>query len=363
MNALCPVALMLSCLMAVNAASGSAPVTVAQLEQFLNSKQASKESDEGIAERLNEVALSEELAGATLARVLAEAGSRPKTAEQIELLAAESVFRTPPIDEKPREPAPDAATQQRMLDGARAYVNGALQHLPDLLAVRVTRSFDNTITDLHPKHGRPKAEMHFAGEHRREMVYRNGREVAETAKGTGSDTVAGLSTWGEFGGILKVVLNDAFSGNVRWERWQRNEAGTRVAVFGYAIPEQSSHYSIDFCCYLPSLENPVELPFHATPGYHGELFVDPREGTIERITVEADLKESDPVVTSAMEVEYGGVEIGGRRVICPVRGVAVTETRNLQMELVDGVGMERHTNLVKFVDYHRFGSTIQVFPE
>jgi len=205
--------------------------------------------------------------------------------------------------------------------------------------------------------------MHFAGEHRREMAYRNGREVAETAKGTGSDTVAGLSTWGEFGGILKVVLNDAFSGNVAWERWQRNEAGTVIAVFRYAIPQKSSHYSIDFCCYLPSLENPVELPFHAVPGYHGELFVDPRDGTIDRITVEADLKESDPVVTSAMEVEYGGVEIGGRHLICPVRGVAVTETRNLRMGLVDGVGLEKHTNLVKFVDYHRFGSTIQVFPE
>jgi len=357
----------LSCLLAVATVHAATPVTVAQLEQFLSSRQAAKESDEETAERLNEVTLSQELAGPALARVLAEARSRPQTAEQIELLAAESVFQAPPIADQPNNPAPDAAAQQRMIESARAYVSKALLRLPDFLAVRVTRSFDNTITDPRPRHGKPKVQMHFAAEHRRAMAYRNGHEVVSSAMdkspGSSAAPAAGLSTWGEFGGILKIVLNDAFSGNVAWERWQRNGAGALVAVFGYVIPEASSHYSVDFCCYLPSMENPVELPFHAKPGYHGELFVDPRDGSIARITLEADLTVADPVVTSAMAVEYGGVEIGGKQFICPVRSVAVTETRNRQMESIDGVGLEKHTNLVKFVNYHRFGSTARILPE
>jgi hypothetical protein len=364
-NAVRLVALMFGCLMAVATAHCASPVTIAQLEQFLNPKQTAKESDDEVAARLNQVTLAEQLSGTALARVLAEVGSRsrPKTAEQIELLAAESVFQAPPVGEQPREPAPDAAAQQRMIDAAQTYVNAALLHLPDFLAVRVTRSFDNLINDPKPKHGKPEAQMHFVSEKRREMAYRGGREVAETAHGRASEQASGMSTWGEFGGILKIVLNDAFSGNVAWERWQRNEEGTLVAVFRYSIPEASSHYSIDFCCYVPSMENPVELSFHAKPGYHGELFIDAQDGSIARVTVEAELKERDPVVTSAMEVEYGGVEIGGKEFICPVRGVAITETLNLQMKSIDDIGLERRTNLVKFVDYHRFGSTIHILPE
>lgn len=353
--------------MAIAPVRAASRVTIAQLQQFLASKHAAKESDNEIAERLGEVALSEELAGLTLARILAEEGSRPRTAEQIELLAAESVFDAPPIEELPQEPAPDKAAQQRMIDAAQSYVNGALQALPDFLAIRVTRSFDNAITDSKPKHGKPKIQMHSAGEHRRNIAYRNGQEVDSAAMRRGSEAsdtlVSGLSTWGEFGGILKIVLNDAFSGHVAWERWQRNQIGAVDAVFRYVIPEASSHYSVDFCCYRQLSEYPVELSFHGEPGYHGELFVDPRDGSIDRITVEADLKEGDSVVTSAMAVQYGGVEIGGKQFICPIRSVAVTETHNQQMELIDGVGLEKHTNLVEFRSYHKFGSTIRIRPE
>lgn len=357
----------LICLMVAGSVGAAARVTIAQLEEFLKSRQAAKESDEEIAEQLSKVALAEELTGPALARILADAGSRPRTAEQIELLAAESIFKPAPDAEQPHDPTPDAAAQQQMIEGARAYVNGALRHLPDFLAVRVTHSFDNTITDTRPKHGKPMARMHFIGEHRREIAYRDGREVDLSATGriTASREAmgSGLSTWGEFGGVLKIVLNDAFGGNVAWERWQRNNAGAEVAVFRYLIPEASSHYSLDFCCYQVSKEDPEDLSFHAKPGYHGELFVNPRDGSMARITVEADLKEGDPMKTSAIAVEYGRVEIGGRPFVCPIRSVAITETRNLMMESVDGVGWEKHTNLVDFVNYHKFGSTARILPE
>jgi len=362
-NPVCSVGVVLFCLMAVVPVGAATRVTIAQLQQFLASKQATKESDEDIADRLSAVALSQELAGQVLTRILAEESSRPKTAEQIELMAAESVFNAPPLEEWPQEPAPDKATQQRMIDAARTYVTGTLHALPDFLAIRVTRRFDNRLADFKPKHGKPRAQMRPAGENRREIAYRNGHEVEPAATGSGSAAGAGLSTWGEFGGILKVVLNDAFNGLVAWERWQRNEAGAVVAVFRYEIPEASSHYSVDFCCYRVLREIPMELPFNAKPGYHGELFVDPRDGSIDRITVEADLKESDPVVTSAMAVQYGHVAIGGRQFICPVRAVAVTEVHNLEMEAIDAVGMEKHVNLVEFRNYRKFGSTVRIRPD
>jgi hypothetical protein len=355
----------LICLVVVAPVFAANPVTIAQLEQFLASKQAAKESDDDVSDRLNDATLSEELGGSALERILGETRSRPKTAAQIELLAAESIFEPAPSTEQPHDPAPDSEEQRRIIEAARTYVNGALQLLPDFLAVRVTRSFDNTFTDEKPKHGKPKARMHFVAERRREMAYRNGHEASLESRPDGASTVgqlSGMSTWGEFGGILKIVLKDAFNGSVAWERWQRSEAGERIAVFRYAIPESASHYSIDFCCYLLSKENPVELPFKAKPGYRGEIFVDPRDGSIERITVEAELKESDPVRRSAIAVQYAEVAIGGRRFKCPIRGVAVTETRNLLRESIDGVGLEKHTNLVRFESYRKFGSTSRILP-
>ena len=341
-------------------------VTIAQLEEFLTSRHAAKESDDEVADRLNQVTLSEELAGPALSGILAATSSRPKTAEQIELLAAESIFEPTPKMNQLNDPAPDPATQERIIEAAREYVNGTFHLLPDMLALRVTRSFANTITDPERKLGKPKARMHFVMERRREISYRNGRE-SDLPLSRSSDLrpeqAAGLSTSGEFGGILKIVLNDAFAGSLAWQRWQRNERGERVAVFRYRIPEAESHYKVDFCCYILSKENPVELSFKTQPEYRGELFVDPRNGTVDRITVEAEMKDTDPLRRSALAVQYGRVEIGGKQFVCPVRGVAITETHNLRMEEVDGVGLEKHTNIVEFVNYHRFGSTSRILPE
>lgn len=360
-NALRVVALLLCCLILITPVLAETRVSVAQLEEFLTSKQAMKESDAEIADRLSEVVLSEELTGPTLARILSKINQGPRTAEQIELLAESSVFNVPPAAELPRELAPDSAMQQKMIEAARAYVNGAIRSLPDFLAVRVTRSFENTTADARPKNGKPKAQMHFVREYRREIAYRDGHEVEEQAGAKRRSAMPGLSTRGEFGGILKVVLDDAFSGRLAWDRWQRDDAGTQVAVFRYVIPQASSHYSVDFCCYVESKQNPVSLEFHVKPGYHGEIFVDPASGAIDRVTVEADLKPGDPVITSGIAVQYGWVSIGGKQFICPIRGVGVTDVRNLVMEPADR-GLERRTNLIRFVNYHKFGSTVRILP-
>ena len=92
-------------------------------------------------------------------------------------------------------------------------------------------------------------------------------------------------------------------------------------------------------------------------------FVDSGDGSIDRITVQADLNEGDPVVTSAMAVQYGRVEIGGKQFVCPIRAVAVTEIHNLLMAQIDGVGLEKHLNLVEFRNYHKFGSTVRIRPD
>ncbi|MGA9587901.1 MAG: hypothetical protein WBQ95_21400 [Terracidiphilus sp.] len=330
-------------------------VTIAQLLQFLKSKQAAKESDADLADRLSSVSLSEQLTSATLSRLLTETSIGPKASEQLQLLAFASVFFPPPRAEVPDVPPPDSAARQRVLFAAVSYVNTTLQLLPDFLATRTTLSFENTLVQTGP---RPKATLHLVRGSHREIAYRNGREVADTAS-----TDSGLNTWGEFGPILKTVLADSFMGNVEWARWQTSQTGALLAVFRFTVPQSASHYLIDFCCYQKSEDDPVQYSFHAKPGYRGEIYLDPATGVIDRITLHAELADADPVAISEIAVQYGYVDIGGKSYVCPIQGIAVTEVHNLRMESVDGVGLEKHINIVHFLNYHKFGSTSRILPK
>jgi hypothetical protein len=352
----------------VNPISAATRVTVAQLEQFLTSRQAAKQSDREIADRLVSVQLTEQLTAQTLVRIESEANLGANTLEQLRLIANSSIFFAPPSRELPNLAAPDPVSQQRMLNAAIEYVDGALQRLPDFLAIRTTDSFDNTPQPVGSKHAKPVAELHLVRESRREIAYRNGKEIldsdSESGNGQpGSSALAGFTTKGEFGPVLETILSDSFIGSVLWNRWQIGESGALVAVFRYVVEKPASHYLVDFCCYQNSRDDPQTFRFRYLAGYHGELYLDPSTGAVDRITLEAELTEDDPVMVSSSAVQYGQVNIGGKSYICPVRSVAVSEVRNLNMELVDKVGPERLVNEVRFSNYHKFASTVRILPE
>lgn len=357
----------LICLFAFVLPVRAAPtVTVAQLEQFLTSTRTARLPDAGIAERLSKVELSEQLTSKTLSRILAESSPGPETEEQLELLATASVIQSPPATELPSEPAPDQQAQREMIRAARDYAARALHLVPDFLAVRDTQAFNNLPVDGPKKHQKPFVKMHFAGESRREIAVRKGKEVNSSSglEGEGNGGLSsGLTTWGEFGAILNVVLGDSSDETFRWSRWQVSESGFTAAVFRYSIPRSSSHYSIDFCCYRLGDDDPTEHSFGDKPAYHGEIYINPANGEIDRITLEADLAEADPVTQSWIAVQYGSVMIGGKPYPCPVWSAALTELHNAAIQKIDGIGIERHLNKTAFTHYHKFGSTARILTE
>jgi hypothetical protein len=327
------------------------------MQEFLTSKQTAKQSDADVANRVGSVALSEQLTSATLSRLLNDANIGPKTIEQLQLLAFASIFNAPPRAELPDVPVPDSAARQKMTSAAVSYVNTTLKQLPDFLATRTTLSFEKTLAQTGPRHAKPQAIMQLARKSHREVAYRNGHEIEDAASAE-----SGLTTWGEFGPILKTVLGDSFVGNVEWARWQKSETGALLAVFRFAVPQSASHYLIDFCCYRKSKDDPEEYSFRSKPGYRGELYIDPATGFIERITLQAELTDADPVTTSSIAVQYGPVVIGGKNYVCPIQGIAVSEVHNLVMES-DGIGLEKHINVVQFTNYQKFGSTSRIIPK
>jgi hypothetical protein len=165
---------------------------------------------------------------------------------------------------------------------------------------------------------------------------------------------------GEFGPILLLVFSDLKQGSVAWARWETDPVRGRLAVFHYNVPKSASHYLVDFCCYTTPEDETRELSFRDHPAYHGEVVLSPDSGSILRITIEADLDATSPLVASQLAVQYEDVEIGGRRYLCPMRSMAMTALNNPKLKPVNGIGIERHLNEVEYIDYHKFGSTLRM---
>jgi hypothetical protein len=204
------------------------------------------------------------------------------------------------------------------------------------------------------------------------VTYREGHEVTDSQSGKIKEQKppdTGLTTSGEFGPILSVVLGDAISGEMFWDHWEQSKDGP-LAVFRYAVPQQRSHYT------LVGLDGKPHLP-----AYHGQIAVDPKDGVILRLTL---VSEQDPSARfeSAILVEYGPVVIGNAPYICPIRGVAIsrfpesTVPATVKNDLAPVIASElawanaaeikvppqTFLNDVSFTDYHVFRAEVRVLP-
>lgn len=355
------------------------PVTVEQLEQILAAQKSAHKGDVESAKQIGSLELTEQLTPLKLDEVIANWRPGVKTAEVLGMLADASAALAPPPSEIPSVAKPDIATQRAMMSAAIQYVSATLRHLPDFLATRVTRSFDDSPTVVGHSGFAPHAEMHLVGTFNRTVTYRNGWEVLDsTASGSkhgGAVGPEGMSTWGEFGPVLGIILTDAVKGKLMWSRWERTAFG-QAAVFHFAIPQEASHYIVDFCCVWKALSaggpnsgnqvnadadfNNEQISYHGTPAYHGDLYVDPMTGSILRVALEAELKETNVITRAAIVVQYGKVDIGGSTFLCPVHSVAISVDQNRAGTAIGGETQVTRINETSFTDYHRFGSTARI---
>jgi VWFA-related protein len=371
-------------------------VTVAQLEQSLAADSASHRADADVAHRLAELELSERLTDATLERFANNLPLGPRTALALRLLADESAFLEPPGSELPATGTPDAAAQQRMMDLARGYVVKIWPHLPDFFVTRTTARFDDSPQVLRQGDWPVRAGVHLVGTVTHDLTYRDGKDIID--QGTEQVPVAavagkngapapvqqeerGMTSRGDFGPELTIVLTDSAKGKVAWSHWEKISAGL-AAVYTYSVPKAISHFEVSYCCVKKDVQrelrygNPSrgegasvvatgqadEKLFQATPGYHGTLAVDPDTGAILRITIEAELKSEDPISKAATMVQYGPVTIGDRTFIFPVRSAAIS----VEKPGPNSRPQDPPTLLVNettFTDYHRLGATIRMFAD
>jgi len=352
--------------------------TVAELHIILAAQQAENKSDHDRAQQLNSLELTEQLTQPTLARITAEFKPGPKTALSLRLLADSSAFLEPPAGELLDKAPPIAAEQRAMMKSAIDFIGVTLHRMPDFLATRLTDSFDNTPLSVTHSGWAPHSDLHPAGTFSQHITYRNGQEVLDSQKDSSGGkprnepSPSGLTSIGEFGSALGVIISDASKGTLKWSHWEQTAAGP-VAVFHYEVPPAASHYWVNYCCVRGSQDSAGAVGFgmdannagidsdsyHGTPSYHGNLYLDPATGAVLRVTVESNLKPSDPITRAALSVQYGPVEIGGNRYICPVHSIAISSTKSHAKGDMSDMEILR-LNEVSFTDFHRFGSTSRI---
>jgi hypothetical protein len=361
-------------------------VTIEQLRQELLAAQSKRDAE--IAWELANLELTEQVSGAELAS-LQRSLKGTKSRDALLALADESAFVDPPATEIPADAPPDQAAQQRMIALAVDYQNKTITKLPNLFATRTTNRFEESPEqyDLTGRKRIPYQPLHWVDNARDRVLYRNGNEVVESEakkkKGPNAEEL-GLTTKGAFGPILGAVT-DALSapGGLTWSRWEKGANGLR-AVFRFAEPEQKSRFKVGYCC-LP--EGDGTSAFLRLTAYHGEIAIDPADGSILRIMIKADLNPGAPMFRadtgaeySPAEiggapllrvdhlVEYGPVEIGGKTYICPVKSISIARARSVKV--LTGLPGEFRTfgpyatklNDVKFDDYHVFRAESRLLP-
>jgi hypothetical protein len=359
-------------------------VSVGQLDQLLGTLRG--KSDGKVAQELSDLELTERVSPARLAQWEKDfPGNRSH--EALIKLADLAAFLNPPAGDVVPIPGPDSGTQDRMLEMAVEYVKSTITRLPNLIATRETTHFEDTPSMQAPIPSGPimvgrmarsmgtvgstlgppmnsteYKSLHSTGTFSTMVTYRDGREVRDTDAEKGknqSKPATGLTTVGEFGPILFVVMGDVLrSEAATWQRWEQrlNEGGSEpAAVFRYAVPEDQSNYMVG----IPSGGKIEEI----YPGYHGEIAIDPATGAILRISLVSELPSPYQGMQTAILVEYAAVTIGEQSYICPVRGVAFSKVpvaHDAAAQAGSAVNVQTQLNDVAFTQYHLFRSNARI---
>jgi hypothetical protein len=317
--------------------------------------------------------LTERLSDGKLAR-LAERLHDSKERQALIALADASAFLPPPASEIPADPPPDPSAQARMVSAIEAYLANSMARLPDLLATRTTVRYQENLLYNGDNRKISYEPLHVSGTSTSSVRYSHGAEVADRAEErAGADAghaqkrqrTPKLVTYGTFGPMLVGIL-DAITrqGELTWSRWDEPGAA-RTAVFRFTIPQERSRYVVGVCCLA---DGDGTQPLEQTTGYHGEIAVDPATGTILRLTYQATLPSTTPLASSAVMIQYGPVEIGGKTYVCPIHGISLMRARSVEElgewdeSFLTYGPFATMVNDMRFTSYHVFRSESRMLP-
>jgi len=119
----------------------------------------------------------------------------------------------------------------------------------------------------------------------------------------------GVTSTGEFGGILTSIFNPASQTSFQWKSWK--DLGSRtVAVYAYEVEQRHSNYYVE-------TGRPGKMR-RAIVGFHGTLEMDRDTGEVIHLDHVADQIPAEPGFKATTEVDYDVIEVAGSRYLLPV---------------------------------------------
>lgn len=335
-------------------------ITVDQLKILLAKERGRSDGD--IARQLAGMELKESLNSTVRQRLDADLPGK-KSRRALALLAGFSSFLAPPSSEIPDIAAPSEAETNLITRKAIQYLVRVIPSLPDYIATRTTTRFSDSPLNLDNAQFQLMIQpVRWVGDSREIVTNRAGKEIVEKEEFGEKKLESAppqMMSRGEFGQVLIGLITDAFRSTLHWSHWETQDS-KNVAVFHYSVPAKDSHFEV--------FENNRGQMVPVHPAYHGEITVDPDQGTILGLTMQGEWHPDDANVRSDLYVEFAPVDIGGKTYFCPSRSVAVVVLHPALPSHVHTIVSDRSAfdrtltelNEVQFSDYHRFRAEVHV---
>jgi len=151
------------------------------------------------------------------------------------------------------------------------------------------------------------------------VTYYNGKESYEllyegTSFPADRPSFKGIRSFGEFGGLMQIVLGRKANAAMEWKGVVEIE-GRKMHRFAYHVAQPNSGYTL-------TRNTPYQLYL---PAYDGEVFAEEDSMLIRRITLRtSEIPESFPFQEATHEVDYDFQLLGGASHVLPVRAVMQT---------------------------------------
>ena len=231
-------------------------------------------------------------------------------------------------------PPPPADELNALLADAARRANEFTQTLPNFMCVQVTDRSARSRGDTKWWHEDNFVEL---------LQFRNGEETRTMLEVDGSKSdldregLAGMTSYGEFGGVLKAVFQPSSKAAFQWRATGTLGDGA-VQIFDYQVARENSTFSIGL------------ISDQVIAGFHGQVFLDSSTRSVRRVTMVADKMDKSPLDTTTVSVDYDYVQINNHDYLLPVSGQVSTRLGRSKAVL----------NQIEFRDYRRFGSNARI---
>jgi len=133
----------------------------------------------------------------------------------------------------------------------------------------------------------------------------------------------GMTSTGEFGGILTSIFDPASRTSFRWRSWKTLH-DRPVGVYVYQVEQGHSKYYVE-------TGKPGKMR-SAIVGFHGTLEIDHDSGEVIHLDHVTGHVPSAPEFKAVTEVDYDKVEVAGSRYMLPVHSQTRIDRRNGAMK-------------------------------